>query len=189
MVACRVVAVGRRCFFGLGGGGFRLAGGGGGGAGVVAMTVVVSPVEVTSVVVGSVVVVPEVVDAPVVVAIAVVPAASAYVPAENPAAASAAPRQPQSRRRPMQVAYPLLTRAETRAAAQPASNRKRVRAASSLTVVPDRRYGPECLTLPETHLPNAFDLFAFVPYLALNAAGSGLRSVQHALAALVVASC
>jgi hypothetical protein len=51
VVACRVVAVGRRCFFGLGGGGFRLAGGCGGGAGVVAMMVVVSPVEVTSVVV------------------------------------------------------------------------------------------------------------------------------------------
>jgi hypothetical protein len=101
----------------------------------------------------------------------------------------------------MQIAYPPRPRAETRAAAQSepllttgrsatsASNRKRVRAASSLTVVPDRCYGPECLTLPETHLPNAFDLFAFVPYLALNAAGSGLRSVQHALAALVVASC
>src|SRR6478672_4643625 len=46
-----------------------------------------------------------------------------------------------------------------------------------------------CLTLPETHLPNALDLFAFVPYLALKAAGSGWRSVQQALAALVVACC
>src|SRR5262245_35613445 len=46
-----------------------------------------------------------------------------------------------------------------------------------------------CLTFPETHLPNALDLFAFVPYLALNAAGSGLRSAQQALAALVVACC
>src|SRR4029450_12549835 len=44
-----------------------------------------------------------------------------------------------------------------------------------------------CLTLPETHLPNAFDLFAFVPYLVLKAAGSAFRSVQHALAAWFVA--
>ena len=46
-----------------------------------------------------------------------------------------------------------------------------------------------CLTLPETHLPNAFDLFAFVPYLALKAAGSAFRSAKHAFAALTVAVC
>jgi hypothetical protein len=51
------------------------------------------------------------------------------------------------------------------------------------------RHQGVCLTFPETHLPNALDLFAFVPYLALKAAGSGLRSAQHALAALVVACC
>ena len=43
------------------------------------------------------------------------------------------------------------------------------------------------MTLPETHLPNAFDLFGFVPYLALKAAGSALRSVQQAFDALIVA--
>jgi hypothetical protein len=48
-------------------------------------------------------------------------------------------------------------------------------------------YELECLTFPETHIPNALDLLAFVPYLLLKAAGSALRSVQHALAALTVA--
>ena len=42
------------------------------------------------------------------------------------------------------------------------------------------------MTLPETHLPKAFDLLAFVPYLALKAAGSALRSSEQAFAALSV---
>ena len=69
-------------------------------------------------------------------------------------------------------------------------NRRLVRAASSLTVVSAERQGLECFTFPETHLPNALDLFAFVPYLVLKAAGSAFRSAQQALAAFVVAfSC
>ena len=83
---------------------------------------------------------------------------------------------------------------------RPASRRRRrsgerrsgrlVRAASSLTVVSAERQGLECFTFPETHLPNALDLFAFVPYLVLKAAGSAFRSAQQALAAFVVAfSC
>lgn len=48
-------------------------------------------------------------------------------------------------------------------------------------------YGRWCLTLPETHLPNAFDLFAFVPYWFLKAAGSACCSARHCLAALTVA--
>jgi len=48
-------------------------------------------------------------------------------------------------------------------------------------------YELDCLTLPETHFPKAFDLLAFVPYFALKAAGSAFRSVQQALAALMVA--
>ena len=39
----------------------------------------------------------------------------------------------------------------------------------------------------ETHLPKALRLFLLVPYLAANAAGSALRSVLHALAALTSA--
>jgi len=50
-------------------------------------------------------------------------------------------------------------------------------------------YGPECLTVLDTHLPNALDLFALVPYLALKAAGSAFRSVQQDLAAFTVAAC
>jgi len=43
------------------------------------------------------------------------------------------------------------------------------------------------LAFAETHFPNAFDLFAFVPYFALKAAGSAFCSVLQALAAAIVA--
>ena len=50
-------------------------------------------------------------------------------------------------------------------------------------------YGLDCLTLPETHLPNALDLLVFgVPYFSLKAAGSPFRSVQQDFAALIVVS-
>jgi HAD-hyrolase-like len=39
----------------------------------------------------------------------------------------------------------------------------------------------------DTHLPKALDLLAFVPYLALNAAGSACSSVRHVFWALTVA--
>ena len=48
-------------------------------------------------------------------------------------------------------------------------------------------YELECLTLPETHLPNAFDLFVFGPYFAWKAAASAFRSAQHCFEALIVA--
>src|ERR1043166_2541412 len=65
--------------------------------------------------------------------------------------------------------------------------REEVRATEAALHRASRCYEPECLTLPETHLPNAFDLFLFVPYLALKAAGSAWRSVQQSLAAFTVA--
>ena len=39
-----------------------------------------------------------------------------------------------------------------------------------------------------THLPNAFDLFAFVPYFALNASRPAACSVLQDFAALIVAA-
>jgi hypothetical protein len=52
-----------------------------------------------------------------------------------------------------------------------------------------RRYGAGVVfTFDETHLPNAFDLLALVPYFALNAAAPAARSVLHDLAAAIVAA-
>jgi hypothetical protein len=41
----------------------------------------------------------------------------------------------------------------------------------------------------ETHLPNAFDLFAFVPYVFLKVVGFAFCSARQARAALIVACC
>ena len=54
---------------------------------------------------------------------------------------------------------------------------------------PERRwsYGV-VLTLLETHLPNAFDLLAPVPYFVVKAARPAARSVLQDLAAAIVAA-
>ena len=70
---------------------------------------------------------------------------------------------------------PSFSKSETRRNARPGN--------------PNSSYGVGVVfTFEETHLPNAFDLSAFVPYFAVNAAEPAARSVLHDFAAAIVAA-